>query len=171
MYTVNPYKKRFVKCPNGCKNQEFSVEHMYELNMKKAGPWYCEECFQGWYFETSGEEIILTADATNTKDRDGRCYPSHVFLEIPPQEKSIYLKIKGMYWHKDNVESHNEYFYEEHTCPVNYFRDVEEIWLGVEGEDPHGLAKYVTAYPREINTTDINSYVMPDHVKQLLKRK
>jgi len=72
-----------------------------------------------------------------------------VQLEIPPQTKPITLYVKGQRfsdqpdpWSQDPPLSNLEYYYEEHTCPINYLHHALEVRLG-DDADPHGLARFV----------------------------
>lgn len=155
------FTTRFVKCPNGC-DHKFQIDHLLTEN-RKAGPWYCDLCYQGFNIETINGEVFLT-EKQPTESDDGKSYPSWVILEIPPQKESIVLKVKGIYHKEGSINSNDKFHYEENTCPVNYFKYTENVFLG-DDSDPHGLANYITSYP----TSDDEEYnELPEHVKSLL---
>lgn len=142
------FTKRFVKCLN-CGTHEFSIEHLFEPPLvapdgttRKAGPWYCDDCGAGWYLECSQTNLVAM-----TPSRD-RVIRRRVRLEIPPQTETIVIFTEGSRWENamtgESVGGNDEYFYEEHTCPSNYFRGTIAVHLG-EDSDPHGLAKYVSS--------------------------
>lgn len=79
------------------------------------------------------------------QENSSKKYRQYVKLEIPPQTHPITLVVQGVRFEAKEDVSHTRYYYEEHTCPTNYFRDVLEIYLGNE-RDPHGLAKYLTTF-------------------------
>jgi len=71
---------------------------------------------------------------------------AEIFLNYLSGFIVAYVVVKGMAFAvgtKDNYEAGCEYFYDEHTCPVN--------WMGVEclydnrnnDTDPHGMFEYV----------------------------
>ena len=138
------YTKRFVRCPNGC-DHEFEVEHMLDKpdRSPKAGPWYCEDCGDGWNLEQVEDFISMTKHHENQRPR------RVVILEIPPQTEPIRFKLyRWSYGEKTQEEraESDRYFFDEHTCMTNWFSDVQEVYLGDE-PDPHGLAQFVEARP------------------------
>ena len=73
----------------------------------------------------------------------------------------IYLVVKGMRMEspdkpktEEEHREHSRYFYEEHTCPVNYLRDTLSVIHGNPwkcDDDPHGLFKYIGEVPLKGN--------------------
>lgn len=128
---------RYFTCPNGCAHQ-FSVEHLFAAlapepgRTRMAGPWHCDDCGQGWR---------ITYDATSLVDVSpaGDCKRTHwVTLELPPQSSPVRFRVRGVRFTESiDVES-ERYFYEEHTCPTNWLRNVDRVEIDGE-EDPHGL--------------------------------
>jgi len=60
---------------------------------------------------------------------------------------------------------HDEFYYNEHTCPTNYLRDVVEVIA--DGEvDPHGCFKFVTSVPKRLPEDKNGIHVTPS-VEQL----
>lgn len=69
-----------------------------------------------------------------------------VLLKITTPAKPIYFVIEGLAIWPETIEelcSHEQYFYEEHTCPTNFIR----IPLIAQGGDldPHGVFEFVDA--------------------------
>lgn len=129
---------RHFACPNGC-DHRFGIEHLFGRSTT-AGPWYCDDCGQGWNIAIDGEQVSV-----EKADVRRKCF---VTLEIPPQSESIFFKVRGMLWAPTITEETVEqkrYYYEEHTCPTNWLSEVEEIKIG-EDTDPHGLAQFVAVY-------------------------
>ena len=143
--TITPI--RHFACPNGC-DHRFNVEHMFG-RAQTAGPWYCDDCGQGWNIASDGERVsVEKATANLAGEGDGKLRKCFVTLEIPPQRESIFFKVRGMLWTPTITEETAErqrYYYEEHTCPTNWLRNVEEIRIG-DDADPHGLAQFVAVY-------------------------
>ena len=140
--------KRYFTCPNGCKH-EMMVEHLLgdgawgvtkDHPRRTAGPWYCDECGQGWR---------LTYDASGVDvEAVGKKVDQFVILELPPQSEAIRFKLRTSRVDRDLDESADQYFYEEHTCPTNWLRHVDEVSIAGY-DDPHGLWKYVRTYDVE----------------------
>lgn len=154
--------ERYALCPE-CDERLGIVEHLFaiaganERFTRKAGPWYCDNCGTGWKLEVREDESI---ELTRAPDR---ALPTIVELRIPPQEKSITLFVSGLRWEGPNrgdrgEDQHNRYYYEEHTCPENYFHAILEIFLGEEA-DPHGLAKYVRTHAVVEPDADVHEIV------------
>lgn len=73
-----------------------------------------------------------------------------VLLKVEPEAHPLYLVIKARRWpDSDTAEeraSHDQYFYDEHTCPTNWIDDVLAI-ISDGDEDPHGFATFVRRIP------------------------
>lgn len=141
---VQVKRTRHFKCPNGCEH-EFNIEHLFD-RPHSAGPWYCDVCGQGWMVNSFDDGRVDAVAWHGTGDRDdGKMRRQMVVLEIPPLPHPIRLKVRGRRFTANIDEESHRYFYEEHTCAVNYFRDVEGIEIDGD-EDPHGLARLVSVY-------------------------
>lgn len=145
-HTITPYTKRYFTCP--CGGEEFSVEHLFTEEIQSAGPWYCHKCGVGWWIKMFNKKIeIIDSGFKLTKSLD--------ILELDPNSmkgKPLYLLVEGNIFDDDKclgLPKHLEskrYFYEEHTCPTNWFGNVREICIDGE-HDPHELFKYVETRP------------------------
>lgn len=159
---VKTKTERYFECPNGCADGgRFIVEHLLDSTgscyaksgaPRTAGPWYCESaaCGQGWMIEHEAGEI-LDVRAYGDKGfvhfgHDGKRRWVWVDLELPPQTEPVRFKVRGMSFSAEPDLDAKRYFYEEHTCPTNWFREVREIRIG-EDDDPHGLFKLVGVRP------------------------
>lgn len=126
------FAKRFAKCP--CGEHEWPVEHLFEMGEgREAGPWYCDACGYAWRFRTHGKDLLIDPHLEGGEHR--RKTTERLILRIPPGVHSIYVSVNATNY---GPSSNHRYFYEEHTCPSNIFREVQQVWLGDE-LDPHGL--------------------------------
>lgn len=148
--------KRYVTCPNGCAH-EMTVEHLLgegpcattkDYPRRRAGPWFCDDCGQGWDLEYDADSV----DLTPTKGGREKMIRDWCILELPPQTEPVRFKVRGMRFEQAIEEDNRRYFYEEHTCPTNWLRDVKEIAIGAE-TDPHGLWKLVAIYDADAEET------------------
>lgn len=136
--------ERYALCP-ACEERLGIVEHLFaeSFGTRHAGPWYCDNCGAGWKIEVDRE-----AGTIELTEHEDKARPTIVELRIPPQSEPITLFVSGLRWESENGtdkydhDQHNRYYYEQHTCPENYFHSILEIYLG-DKADPHGLAKYV----------------------------
>lgn len=140
--------KRFFTCPNGCSHQ-FIVEHLLtpgdpcavtkEYPTRTAGPWYCDDCGQGWRI-TYGSNTIDVEPARGEKKRD-----HWVIMELPPQAEPVRFLTRGIRFTEDIDDDLVRFHHEENTCPTNWLRHVTEVSLGTT-TDPHGLFYFVAAF-------------------------
>jgi hypothetical protein len=140
-----------MRCPNGC-GHEWSVEHLFapplrtspEYPSRTAGPWYCDECGQGWRLTYSSNAIdVEPYGGDPSGGGDGKARRQIVTLELPPQDVAVRFKVLGKRFTPQIDEGSVRYFYEEHTCPANWMGEVEEVEIG-DDKDPHGLWRVIS---------------------------
>lgn len=135
----------------------FNVTHLRKEALvaqtpRTFGPWFCDKCGRAIYGKVEADGTVLTEPWTSTKENRAVLLK----LEISPTE-NLYLVTKGMSFidekKSETVEEargHKRYFYEEHTCPLNYFRGLLVVIHDTKREacdDPHGLFDYVADIP------------------------
>jgi len=147
--------KRFFRCTtDGCEG-DFSIDHVLtEKNLGAKFKWFCDEC--GCYMHFVVDQDAQTIDVID-RQIDGK--PITVTLELETKDGHRLLFRVYDWAHKYNVGPDGEstlvhdkrYYYEQHTCPTNWFRDVAEIVEisadGFEDRDPHGFARFVDIEP------------------------
>jgi hypothetical protein len=143
--------KEYLICPVCGFDKAFSISHFTNGECSGFGPWYCDKCFHSIVGEVHGgiAEVELT---------DKMCIPTLVLLvyyKDMDKSQRMYLIVKGMRFTtggKDD-DGNQHYFYNEHTCPINYMR-VEmvlehEIIHNDEYDpgdtDPHGIFHFVAS--------------------------
>jgi hypothetical protein len=73
-----------------------------------------------------------------------------VLLKVDPESHPLHLVIRARRWPgSDPNNGHDEYFYNEHTCPTNWTDDIVAV-ISRGDPDPHGFAKFV----RRVTPTD-----------------
>jgi|SRR6185437_4520994 len=129
--------KNFVECPH-CNKSKNSVGHLFSENKEISfGPWYCAECGNAFRGVVKGKDVFLEK-MSERKDS------AIVFL----RSGNILLAVKGMYFNGELDVDNSRYFYEEHTCPTNYLKDVEMVIDLKNGDtDPHGIFEFVGVIP------------------------
>lgn len=66
-----------------------------------------------------------------------------VLLKVDPESHPLYFVVSARRWpHSDGDPGSEAYFYDEHTCPTNWMRDVIAV-ISDGDEDPHGFATFV----------------------------
>lgn len=74
-----------------------------------------------------------------------------VLLKVDPQSHPLYFVINARHYdHHDNSDHHVAYYYDEHTCPINWTRNIVAV-IAQGDEDPHGFAKFVKRIPAPDN--------------------
>ena len=128
-------------CCANCGHLMGRVDHLNANG--NAGPWYCDDCGIGWYIQKDAAGDVLVEDKGKRKEK------TLVLLDLKPDELNdpLRLVVQGMRFNDQEDDAarlfdQSQYFYEEHTCPSNYLRTVEHVFLG-ENSDPHGLFNYI----------------------------
>lgn len=128
--------QHYVACPWCGKNTESTIDHLLD-NEDTQVRWYCHAC---------GEKIAIRFKAGKVfvgKVPGAKLCNSLVLL----RHGDIALVVKGLKF-QENLAGDSSYYYNEHTCPTNYMRDVKVIINLRTGEtDPHGIFKYVKEVP------------------------
>ena len=63
------------------------------------------------------------------------------------------------------ISEHHEYYYNEHTCPTNYMRNVVAVIdLKHQDQDPHGIFEYIATLDYDEKVEDCN-YDYTDVIK------
>jgi hypothetical protein len=129
----------YVPCP-GCIEGSSRADHLV-IGFKTT--WSCSKCQANFKIERVSEfdfETSLTG-WTNT--------PVTITLQSITEPK-ITVKVNAWkYSHSQNdtpeeYAEDSRYYYDEHTCPTNWTRDIVQIEF--EGDkDPHGVFKFVSA--------------------------
>lgn len=130
----------YLKCPS-CGRHHFIVGH---LKPGQKVTWPCDECGGHFHMECRADGVFIVERLKR------RTIRTLVTLE---STGPVRLIVKGMRSTDDNGnpdpqdDEHDEYFYNEHTCPVN-FLGVEKVIDPASGsEDPHGIFAYVRTDP------------------------
>jgi len=128
----------YIPCP-GCTEGSWRVD---QLSPGQSTSWTCESC--------RNECDILRVDANFFKVAlNGRKDTPVVVTLRSDTEPAITMRLNAWkYSHsqKDSPEEykeHQRYFYDEHTCPSNWVKYVEEISVGKD-KDPHGIFGFVS---------------------------
>lgn len=143
---VQAETKQFVECPI-CHKHEWRVDQC--AGHTEFGAWSCVGCNNYFKFTRLPELAGETFEVEQVDGPKGRQTPVTVTLRsitVPP----ITVKLNTWkYGHSQNdtpeeYQENERYFYNEHTCPTNWFRHVE--YIEFEGDkDPHGVFEFVSA--------------------------
>lgn len=84
------------------------------------------------------------------EEADGEPYDL-VLLKVEPESLPLYFVIRERHLHQFHTlgpeqEYHDEAFYGEHTCPMNWIRDIVTV-ISDGDSDPHGFASFVRRVP------------------------
>jgi hypothetical protein len=127
-----------IPCPN-CKEGGWRAD---QLGVGQLTRWSCSECHL--YVRI----LRITEDDFETTLLEKKETPITVTLRSPTVPP-ITVKVNAWkYEHSQSLSQeefveNEKYFYNEHTCPTNWLRDIEQIEF--EGDhDPHGVFEFVS---------------------------
>ena len=113
-----------------------------QLNIGQSTTWSCQCCYHEAHIKRLSENDfqIIPSGRKNT--------PVTVTLQSVTEPKIILKLNTWKYAHNQNdtqedFESHERYFYDEHTCPTNWTKDIVEIIFRGD-HDPHGVFEFVS---------------------------
>lgn len=113
-----------------------------QLTIGQETAWTCNHC----HYES---RIKRVAEFDYRTDVTGRKETPVVVTLQSITEPKIVLKLNTWrYTHSQNdtqeeYASHQQYFYDEHTCPTNWTRDIVQVIF--QGDrDPHGVFEFVS---------------------------
>jgi transcription elongation factor Elf1 len=125
--------KAYILCP-ACNKGESQISHLFDQVPRQFGPWSCDECgtrYEGWVNSPTDIEVRIC------KEKYSKVID---VLVLEPQAKPLYVAVASKNYGQ-GADS-KRYFYEQHTCPTNWTREVQ--MLLIDGNcDPHGLFRYV----------------------------
>jgi hypothetical protein len=129
--------RRFVRCCV-CDKHEFRIDH---ISIGQKVRWSCDYC---------GNELHIAVSAASCDVEPTGKLQTPVTITLRSKTvPQITLKLHSWkYAHsedesKEEYEGHQQYFYDEHTCPTNFMSQVEQIIF--DGDtDPHGVFEFVS---------------------------
>lgn len=141
-------------CPH-CGKVDGRLDHLLAAAATKPygfGPWECYGCKQ--YYAGMLSNIDGTPSVATTKSDKPKSEEVYDLLVLSPQDKPVYLIVSTEdYGRKERDQS---FYYNEHTCPTNWIKDVVGIVIGND-PDPHGLFEFVgRTYHHEAKAVDIH---------------
>lgn len=128
--------KRFLLCPN-CGGSEHQVEHLFsECRNGSFGPWGCDECDHAFRGEYDPDGKIRITGVEKEEGRKVLCL----------------LRFRDLYVVAGPYREHGDagwydYFFHSHQCPTNIMHQAEAVFDAAEGDDPHGVFRFVTSIP------------------------
>lgn len=134
--------KTYAKCPE-CPEGQFGICHP----SGNYGPWGCDECGARFMFTIRGMDVEMTREA----DSD---VPGWLVVEIAESDPPLYAVVDSMiyfrgkdYYKDRDLNEHNTYWVNEHTCPTNLVR--AEVFVYGDSADPHGILRYLAHFPKK----------------------
>lgn len=141
--------KTYIVCPH-CGAAENTIQHLLDdknVKFPYTQSWYChnDECMRHFSFTIGADRQVSSVEKTDKPPYE----VVYDLLVLPPQKEPVYLILKTKNYnpgHPDFRERH--YWYEEHTCPTNWTRDIESI-ISEGDSDPHGLFQFLLRQTKE----------------------
>lgn len=156
----------YIHCPN-CGEKAGTIDHLLEKDYGRDFSWSCDHCGVGYSFTiNSASDITIKID----QDRqDVRCL---TVLKLTPKPSTLYIVLSSWDYHRsDKPFDGAEYFYNEHTCPENWARNIEKFIIAGDG-DPHGTFEYVESIdlPPDVDRDDLEGFIQKS-LKHLYDKK
>jgi transcription elongation factor Elf1 len=145
MKEVRPIKETifYSVCPN-CNKKGSSINHLIKENIETK--WFCDNCGIQYNLKIENGKMF-------TSKTDNYKIKTLVMLK----NNNIALIVEGMCFYENKGCCDDDYFYNEHTCPVNYMRNVKMVIdLKNLDNDPHGIFEYVTTVNYDERIEDCN---------------
>ncbi len=133
-------QRRCIACPE-CGKGEFAVDHIIESG-GTFGPWFCNLC--GFGFQGKADKGgPITVEAATTRKKITR---DLIRLRIE-DVRNLYFEVEAMeFTDRNNEPGSKNYYYDEHSCAVNFLRGVVETFTDNE-PDPHGIFELIASRP------------------------
>jgi len=129
--------KTYAVCPH-CGEDAGAVDHVLGRSLETA--WYCESCGGQYGLRLTPYEVEVTR-------LEGRMVKTADVLRLDPQAKPVYFVVPGRRYEPADPlvpeEDRHAFYYEEHSCPVNWLKPVMVFYDG--DTDPHGLIQFVSS--------------------------
>lgn len=143
MQAVFTKTTRYVLCPS-CGDGEFDVSLLGIGGT--AGRWYCDDCGVGIKLEVVSETLV---EVETTGDRQ---IGTNVHLVLDdPSQLPLTIVVEGMAFGEIRQTDeeilaerghHDRYFYEEHTCVLNFLKSVKKVIAPDGDDDRHGIFRW-----------------------------
>lgn len=133
--------KHYFLCPE-CGKYRHSYGHLLDGKEQRWGTWFCGNC-------GLGVDVHVTAEGKLTVKQRPEV-PRFLNQLVLLRRGNLFLVVKHRHA-EDTTEDQVRYYFDEHTCPTNYFRDTQVIIQLPDNADPHGLFSYVCSAPDTVN--------------------
>lgn len=143
----------YFTCPFCDDKEEHTVDHLIDRQpnnrMATFGPWHCASCRNGINGSVGriNGEIVLTLDPVPVVG-EIKYTGGYVLLQSPALAEGGFIHLLVRDTHiftvgdKTETARRMKYFYDEHTCPTNWVRNIERF-IEKGDTDPHGVFQYI----------------------------
>jgi ribosomal protein L37AE/L43A len=139
--SITTYSQEYILCPHCGEKSGQRICHLYDQTPRRFGPWACENCDK--YFSGT---VNAPSDVTLVKEDKPPKKRLLTLLKFPGKDGDVFfIQNHFDYGHSDpydELQSHNQYFFEEHSCPTNWLRNTAVVVQNGD-HDPHGFLEYV----------------------------
>lgn len=135
------YSLDYIICPHCNEKSGRQISHLYDQTPRSWGPWECDNCDK--YFSGT---VNAPRDVTLVKEDRPPKTRLLTLMKFPGKKGDVFFVLNHFdYGHgdpNDELQSHNQYFFEEHSCPTNWLRDTAVVVQNGD-QDPHGFLEHV----------------------------
>lgn len=132
-----------------CGEHRWYVGHLLDEDAFQTR-WSCDQCGAEHDLTFGRGQVI--AGLTGK-----RVQATRVLMRANLGNGSLWLIARGRRFHDEPIDGpvfcdRDRYYYEDHTCPTNYFRNAcDVLWVADDAQDsdadPHGLFEYMATSP------------------------
>ncbi len=146
------YTQVYVVCPWCEQESGHRVCHLFNPKYEPYawGPWTCEKCRCEFRGSVNMVNEVTVERVGTGKPKYGRAL---ALLLLDGKDGPVYFVMDRRYYTPgepdEEFQSHEQYFFEEHSCPTNWLRDCEVV-IQYGDQDPHGFLTHV----RSVEVTD-----------------
>ncbi len=138
------YTQTYCMCPwcgeqSGCR-----VDHLFAEAPRTAGGWFCRECRREFLVDVrSPSEVIVSRGKP-----DRRFIPCATLLALDGADGPVYFVMDDESYEDgpvdtdEELQSSRQFFFEEHSCPMNWIGNCRVI-VKAGDDDPHGVLRFV----------------------------
>lgn len=142
------YRQDFAMCPWCDQQSGGRVDHLYDGRLPcDFGPWYCDECRMPFRGTVKAPGDVTLYRDENNKQRFSR---SMALLKFDGKDGPVFFVMDHNRYNNGTMESdeenqsHQRYYFEEHSCPTNWLRECVAV-IDDGNPDPHGFLEFVRA--------------------------
>jgi hypothetical protein len=111
---------------------------LFDRGIFDFGPWWCGKCNHRFRGKILGDKSIEITEVTLCDTEPKLC-----LLKL----RDLYVVVEGYCFAPGNYDEYADYKFHSSQCPSDLMRSVMEVFDVTEGQDPHGIFRFVASVP------------------------